>query len=314
MSRSRINEALSRVNSIENWSLDLIKYDHKLRPNEYTSHTVNFQNNDLFIKTVKDMGSVFSLIIEEYENHFLNYSGNNPKNVVDKISISHALLSIPWGNLIQSLSVSDDVTQLKEIKPNAFIFTGTYTDHEDNSKNIYLLSRKNPISSYKPGKVKKFISRNNVITEINEPIIQFGKSFDALIYNGILYSINHNFESVFNLEYSHKIICKESLSVIEASGLISDIEAYKAFALKGQHPKKFLTFNQAIIDNIRNEENIRIFTEELHIPYDSQTQKFDLQDETYADLFTKAICDKTKYNMFTGGICEVSNSAPITFS
>lgn len=54
--------------------------------------------------------------------------------------------------------------------------------------------------------------------------------------------------------------------------------------------------------------------DELKIPYDYTSKKFDLIDEKQADVFTKAICGKTKYNMFTDGVCEVPNSIPLNLS
>jgi len=252
----------------------------------------------------------FLYVVDKYEQKIHSYTGTNPKNVVDKLQVNHDLISIPWNALIQSLNVIDDSTTLEEIKSNAFIFVGTYRLDEE-EHNIYFISRKNPIYTYKKSRGKIFESRHNCIQEISEPLVQFGKTFDALIYKGVLYTINNNFESIFNMEYTHRIVCKNSLDIIENADIIYDFEAYKSFALSGQHPRKFTTFDKRIIDNIKQENNIRILVDEFKIPYGREEQKFNLDEHKYAELFTKAICGKTKYNMFTDGVCEVPISIPL---
>lgn len=310
MSYHLIKEGLEKINTIDSWSLALISYNHRTRPYEYTCYSLNFQSDDILKNTIAEMCSKFLSIVDKSEKIVQDYTGTNPKNVVDKISTTSELISDSWKALIQSLNVCDDSTSLKDIKSNAFIFTGTYSvDSEEH--NIYLLSRKNPIYTYKKGRSKFFSSRHNLVEEISEPLVQFGKSFDVLIYKNNVYTINSNFESIFNMEYTHKIVCKNSLDIIGNATIINDFESYRNFALSGQHPKKFITFDQRIIENIEQEKNLKILVDELRIPYNRESRKFDLSDKRYAEIFTKAICGKTKYNMFIDGVCEVPGSIPL---
>lgn len=312
MSYDLIKGGLDKVNSIDSWSLALINYNHKSRPNEYTCYALNFETDDLLKQTINDMCINFLNIVEKYGKNVQEYTGFNSKNVVDKIETNHELISEAWKALIQSLNVCDDTTDLKDIKSNAFIFTGTYKNADDEQQNIYLLSRKNPILTYKKGRVKIFSSsRHNTIQEIGEPLVQFGKCFDALIYKNVIYMINSNCESIFNMEYTHKVLCKKSLDILENAMIIDDFDAYKDFSLFGQTPKKFITFDASIVEKLKYEDNRKILVEELQIPFNSNTQKFDLSNQNHAQIFTKAICGKTKYNMFSYGVCEVPSSTPL---
>lgn len=313
MSYEKIKEGLEKIDSVTSWSLALITYNHKSRPSEYTCYSLNFNTDELLKKTISEMCKKFLARIEGNGKQIQNYTATNPKNVIDKILVSDPLINQQWNNLIESLNVCDDSLTLNEIKSQAYIFAGTYIV-EGNHHNIYILSRKNPIYTYKKDKGKIFESRHNTIQEISEPLVQFGNTFDALIYDNTLYSINNNFESIFNMEYSHKIACKSSLEIIKASSIISEFEKYQTFALSGQHPRKFITFDKKIIENIKDPNNLNILTRELKIPYDTTSKKFNLTDEKHAEVFTKAICGKTKYNMFISGVCEVPNSIPLNIS
>lgn len=313
MSYEVLTEGLGKVKDIQTWSVALISYDHDSNPCEYTCYPLNFQSDELLRDTIDNMCSSFLSIVDKKDREVQEYTGNNPNSVIDKLSTSHALVSNSWNALIQSINESDDEKNLKAIKANANVFIGTYrADNEE--KNIYLLSRKNPIYTYKKNRSKILVSRKNIIKEIEEPLIQFGKSFDAIIYKNNIYAINNNFESIFHMEYTHRLTCKKYLEIINEADIINDFEAYKNFALSGQHPKKFMTFDTKIIENIMNTRNLKILVDELKIPYDNKEKKFRLDDKKNAEIFTKAICGKTKYNMFTEGVCEVPTSTPLKIS
>lgn len=152
------------------------------------------------------------------------------------------------------------------------------------------------------------------IAKTTEPLVQFGKCFDVLIVDNTLYSINTNFESIFNIEYSHKIVCHERLSELETADIVDDIDSYKTFASSGQNPKKFITYNPEIVKKLKKQKYKDLLKNRLHIPVNPATNKFDLSDPKNAKNFTLAICDKAKNNMFDSGVCEVPSSSPISFT
>lgn len=213
MSYSLIQEGLKRVQEVTSWDAQLIKYNHKAHPNEFTCYTLNFSSNDLLSKVIKGMCETYSKTVDSFDGKVLEYTGFNPKNAVDKLSTGNDLIRDGWSSLIQHITTSDDTTSLKQIKANAFIFIGTYPDGNGDSKNIYMLTRKNPIINFSKRNI--FSGRNNTVNEVTDPLVQFNKCFDALIYNDVVYMINANCESVFNMEYSHKIICQKCLNELE---------------------------------------------------------------------------------------------------
>ena len=117
--------------------------------------------------------------------------------------------------------------------------------------------RKNPVLTFKK-RVPILSARNNTIKETTEPLVQFGKSFSILIVDNTLYSINNNFESIFNIEYSHKIVCQERLQDLEVADIVDDISSYKLFASSGQNPKKFITYNPEIVEKLEKNRNTKI--------------------------------------------------------
>lgn len=311
MSYEIIEEAINKAKEISNWNSVLVEYNHVKNPNEYVCYDMNFSTSNLLDSTILDMCNLFLATIKKYDKNILNYSGQNPKNAVDKISTDNILISECWNSLINHINNSDDTTEFKDIKANAYVFIGSYTLDDGSSKNIYLITRKNPILTYKKSRSPIFTSQNNTISKADEPFVQFSKSFDAIVFKENMYMINNNCESIFNMEYTHKILCKKRLVELEENNIIEDFETYNKFASSGHNPKKFITYDSTMANKLK-QQNWRVrLSEDLKIPYNPVTKKFILQDPDDAKKFTLVICGKTKSNMYEDGFCEVPSSTPL---
>lgn len=184
----------------------MIEYNHKKNPNEYICYDINFASAELMSNIITSMCDVFLDVVKK-QNRILEYTAENPKNTTEKLYVNSTLIKTSWTSLINHINSSDDSISLKDISANGYVFTGRYKNFDGDNKNLYLLAQKNPVISFKK-RLPIFSTRNNTIAETTEPLVQFGKCFDILIVDDILYSINNNFESIFNMEYSHRIVCK----------------------------------------------------------------------------------------------------------
>ncbi len=312
MSFQKIESAINTAKQITHWNSLLIEYNHKRNPNEYICYNINFASAQLLNVIITSMCDAFLNVVKK-QNRILEYTAQNPKNTTEKLDVTGELMQLSWTSLVNHINNSDDSVDLKDISANAFIFAGSYEDDDGNSKNLYLLAQKNPVMSFKK-RTPIFSARNNTITQTTEPLVQFGKCFDILIVDNTLYSINNNFESIFNIEYSHRIVCQERLQELETADIVDDIDSYKTFASSGQNPKKFITYNPEIVKKLKKQKYKDLLKNRLHIPVNPTTNKFDLSDHKNAKNFTLAICDKAKNNMFDDGVCEVPSSSPISFT
>ena len=290
----------------------MIEYNHKKNPNEYICYDINFASAELMSNIITSMCDVFLDVVKK-QNRILEYTAENPKNTTEKLYVNSTLIKTSWTSLINHINSSDDSISLKDISANGYVFTGRYKNFDGDNKNLYLLAQKNPVISFKK-RLPIFSTRNNTIAETTEPLVQFGKCFDILIVDDILYSINNNFESIFNMEYSHRIVCKKHLQELEIANIVDNIDAYKIFATSGQNPKKFITYNPEIVKKLKKQKYKDILKKCIHIPVNPTTGKFDLRDPTNAKNFTLAICGKIKNNMLDDDLCEVPSSSPISFT
>lgn len=316
MSYEKIKQAISQVNSAISWKSLLISYDHKHSPNEYICHSFNFGDVSLQKNIIQEMCSSFLYMVEKRCNkQIVKYTGMNPKNVVEKLSVNDEIIIENWNSLIQHISIDDDDTPLSKIDAAAFVFVGTYNDGATD-KNIYLISKKNPIVNLdnmkkRHVKIPPLISKSNTVVASPVPIIQFGKCFDMIVFEDVMYSINLNFETIFNLEHSRKIICQKHLVEIAKANILLDMPSYQLYALKGHVPCKFITFNEANFKQICTSLGKMFLSKNFHIPIDEASQKFDLSDPKDAEIFTSVVCGKTKQELFGHKFCEVPSSTPL---
>lgn len=313
MSYTKILNGLQEINNVISWDTLFIKYNHKVHPNEFICYKFKFSTSDLLTSTIASMRTEFTKIIDNYNHQVETYNGFNSKNVIDKIATSSTVIKDSWDSLIMHIATSDDTTSIEAIKANAYVFVGTYLKPDGTHKNLYLLTRKNPIVNLKKRKGRLFSGTQNTVSVIDSPLIQFTSCFDALVYDDMLYMINLNCESIFNLEHSYKKICSQSLDDLEHHNIIQDFPNYRTFASAAQTPKKFLTYSTDTITKLDDPTYRNKVSTDLHLTLNSHNQ-FDLTNPNDAKNFTLFICGKTKRNMDNDDLCEVPTSYPINLS
>lgn len=313
MSSEKLNTAISTAKSITNWTAYFMNYDHKRKPNEFNIYKLPFKTDTLLKDTITEMCNVFENTVNKSVDKISDYTADNPKNTMDKLSVRDILISNNWTNILTGIDSSDSSVDLKSVKVNSYLFKGVYLNEDGENKAIYLLTVKNPILNYKKQR-SIFSFKNNSIEKTNEPLVQFKKSFDMIIFEDVLYAMNNTFEGLFNLEHSHKIVCREKIQSLTEADIVLDIDSYTSFATSGFNPRKFITYNATIVEKLKQNEWKNKLATELKIPIDQTTQKFDLSETVNAKNFTLAICDKIKLNMFDDGVCEVSAATPVLFT
>ncbi|WP_317327270.1 Kiwa anti-phage protein KwaB-like domain-containing protein [Turicibacter sanguinis] len=311
MSLQKIVEGKQKLSEVDFWEMALIKYKHpKNSPSHFDCYTVNFTNPDELKALISTMYDNFvGLIQKKFNSDIQMYTGFSSKKCVDKILISDEVIHEPWSNLIQSLSRVDNSKKIKKPNYDAFIFSGTYKNDNQENKNIYILCKNNPVVNFKK---KIFTFTNNTLEENKDTLFNFPKCFDAVIYEDTLYMINLNCETIFNLERSHKNICKKRLSEISQTNIISNMVEFERCALSNKNPQKFLTYNSDILNQFASPENLEELCQELGIAINSSTNQLEFANEKSIKNFISVICGRTKRELFEDSLCEVPTSTPLS--
>lgn len=312
MSLENIVAAVGKIDIMKTWKTVLISFDHRKAPNEFTSYSFSFHNPMERNEIIKQMCESFLNEAKASCQDVQEYTGMNAKGTVDRIAVTNNLISTSWDSLTRSISIADDNTPINNVKARAFVFMGTY-DGDENEENVFFLKLKNPVTNLKriTGMKAVFTLRRNNVYAVDEPLLQFGKNIDAIVYKKVLYALNSNIETILNMEYSRNKICKARLDEIEQAGIVNEINAYRDFATSAKYPYMFLTYDAAMLKRVSSIEGKELLQNGMSIPVLPETGKFDLSNHDKAKLFTQIICGKAKKDLFDPAFCEVTSSKPI---
>lgn len=286
------------------WHFVLVKADHMGESSEYICCSVNFENADNMASIVRGMLNEFMKKWRSCES-FESYNTVNARNVGMTLSLKDAAISENWDGLTDKMLRPSNNDSISEFISTAFVF---YTDIcvGGVTKTVYLISGRNPIKCYDKSSISKRLLalRKNVIGEISEPIVQLGSCFDAIAYDGILYMLNFHCETLFDLGKRNEAIRTQCFEIIDHSGIVEDMESFRAFESDGRRVSIFNTFNEGLIKDLADEEKRARFVALLHLSCNAQGQIV-LDTKEKAKIFTDAVCDRTTRELLNDNLCSV---------
>lgn len=98
----------------------------------------------------------------------------------------------------------------------------------------------------------KFLRANGTFTEITDKVISLRTSIDVIIMENTVYMLTLAGENLFNMERAYKAACTGKLVEIERCGIVTDFAAFSSVAGSGHNPRKFVSFNDAHLQKLKN--------------------------------------------------------------
>ena len=148
---------------------------------------------------------------------------------------------IPTADFHQSEYVGE------HFKARAYVLRGI-VNLDGEEKPIKLISMQNPVTSLK----HKFLRANGTFTEITDKVISLRTSIDVIIMESTVYMLTLAGENLFNMERAYKAACTGKLVEIERCGIVTDFAAFSSVAGSGHNPRKFVSFNDAHLQKLKN--------------------------------------------------------------
>lgn len=297
MSIEIIKEALTNLCYDKSWKCVLVRYKHKTHPNEFMSYDFSFLRHAELSALLKDICDATMAVIDKNHCTVQGYTLSNAKNVIEKLSLESQDIKTAWTAFSNSVENSDDSVDWHKVKACAYVFRGTYTSIDGEEKNLYLISKKNPIINFRRKTYIEAIiegGRKNAVAQFEEPLLQFNAVFDCMVIGNNLYGMNLNFESIFNLPYTRKVLTEASLTKIESYDIIEEnsLKNLKEFSMKGHNPKRYLTFQEdrlEVLKDLRKRKNRAAL---LELKLDPDSKKFILETDEEAKQLVNYLCKK----------------------
>lgn len=299
MSLSYLKKVFTAIGSLDSISVQLLRVTNSKDGTHYYARQIEVQPEeelDAFIKSIcekytKDLSSA-----EPVDD----YKGDIVKGVIYKLPVTDELISEYYQTLdttVANPSTEGDVVMREW---NALLIKGKITvDGEE--QDVKLISMKSPVSVL----TNKFImSGKDRFKKVADPILTLNKNLDAVIINGTFYMMTMQAENLFNMERSYKLRCGAKVEEVVELGILSNAEAFKSVATKGQNPRRFVSFNQSRLDAIKNTNSRKKYMKMFKI--ELKDGKIDTEDPKSSERLVKFLCDKAMLDPIDEGPREVS--------
>ena len=232
----------------------------------------------------------------------LEYDGSTMEHSIYKLDKGNQLISEEYNVLMEALAKPDTEVDPFEFGAKAYVLCGSIKPDEMKTHRIKLISIQKPVTTLK----YKFLRSKGKFKEIKDKIITLRTTIDVIISDEIVYMLTLAGENLFNMERAYKKICSDKLKKIRECNIITDIDSFNDIASKGNNPRKFVSFNDKHLQELKNLENRKRIAKKFSIPM--VVDKFDTTEPEVAEKLIKLLCNRGMVDPFDDTPKEVSGS------
>ena len=229
-----------------------------------------------------------------------DYDGENSKVSCDKLLLTNELISEQWKLFSQAVAASSE--QKIDGKINGYILCGQPSEHGD--KSVTFVKVANPITKLTNKKSVVFSSTaNDELDLITDDVCRLYLTVDFIAYSDIMYTFNHKFRTIFNLEKTMAKIKQHAIEEIAATNVFSNIDSFKSLASQYKSSRTFITLKSERISRIKNKRNRKAVADMLHLPLDTNGN-FAITTAEEASLLIRYLCFKIFQDNETKDVLE----------
>lgn len=290
------------------WSIYFYRIDRRSKEQPYNFHKIRFKNDNYLLNYAKClMRSVNTYQISPIET-VQEYDGANTKVSCDKIDLTHKLISSQWENFFQALGFASS-DKIKG-KINGYVLFGE-PQYEGN-KSITFIKTSNPVIKLtnKKSVIFKTIDEDE-LDMFTDTVCRLYLNTDILVIGTVMYTFNHNFETLFNLEKTMAKLKNEAIDKIIDTNAFSNAPVFKIYASQYPSNRTFLTLKQERIDRVADKRTRKDVAAMLNIELDDSGE-FIINSKEKASYLIKYLCFKIFKDGETNDVLEASTINTLT--
>jgi hypothetical protein len=236
------------------------------------------------------------------------YDGENTKVSCDKIALDNELISAQWTSFVTGFGKAAEEKVSGRI--NGYVLFGTSKTEEN--KTITFIKTANPITNLTNKKSVVFTANSNDELEMfSDTVCRLFLNTDIVVVGQTMYTYNHNFEALFDLEKTMAKVKVVAIDQMVATDAIADPEAFKTYASQYTSNRTFITLKQERIDRVTDNRKRKAVASMLKIDLD-ESGDFIIDSKEKAAYLIKYLCYKIFKDAETNDILEASTISTLT--
>ena len=290
------------------WSMCFYKIDRRAKGQPYKFYKVRFKNDQYLLTYAKSlMTCVSNYQISPLET-VQEYDGENTKVSCDKIALDNELISSQWTSFVTGFGKAAEEKVSGRI--NGYVLFGTSKTEEN--KTITFIKTANPITNLTNKKSVVFTTTTNDELEMfSDTVCRLFLNTDIVVIGQTMYTYNHNFEALFDLEKTMAKVKVVAIDQMVATDAIADPEAFKTYASQYTSNRTFITLKQERIDRVTDKRKRKAVASMLKIDLD-ESGDFIIDSKEKAAYLIKYLCYKIFKDAETNDILEASTISTVT--
>lgn len=305
MSIEKLHEIFNVLPRCTAWSLQLLKIKTSKRDGtSYVGREIEFTPSSRLNEFVSEISERYIDADKGVLKSFIgitDYDGTTIDKTIYTLSINNELIQAEYNALIAAIATPDVEINPMEFKAQAYLLKGIIKmDGEDYP--IKLISMQNPVTTLN----HKFWMKNGTFQEISNKVLSLRTSIDVIICDECVYMLTLAGEKLFNMERAYKAICSSKIAIINDYNILTDFNSFASIAGSGHNPRKFVSFNDAHLQKLKNLGTRRKMAKKFNIALEGD--KFDSTKPDTSDKLVKLLCDRGMVDPFDDNPMEVAGS------
>lgn len=305
MSIDKLNKIFAAIPNCTDWSIQLLKIKSSKREGtSYIGREIQFTPASKLNEFISEISSRYTNDNNGVLKSFLDiteYDGSTIDKTVYTLSVNDELVQSEYNNLITAIATPDSEIDPLKFKSQAYLLKGIVNIDSDDYP-VKLVSMQNPITVLN----HKFWMQNGKFQEISDKVLSLRPTIDIVIFDDCIYMLTLAGENLFNMERSYKAICTTKISTIKECDILTDFDAFSAIAGSGHNPRKFVSFNDAHLQKLKNANTRKKMAKKFNISLVGD--KFDSTKSDTSDKLVKLLCDRGMVDPFDDNPMEVAGS------
>ena len=292
------------------WSMYFYKIDRRTKGQPYKFYKIRFKNDEYLLTYARSlMGCVNTYQISPIDV-IQEYDGENTKVSCDKISLDNELISTQWTSFVTSFGKATEEKFTGKI--NGYTLFGE--SKSDEGHTITFIKTANPITNLTNKKSVVFTTTaNDELEMFSDTVCRLFLNTDIVVIGQTMYTYNHNFETLFDLEKTMAKVKVAAIDQMIATKAISDPKMFKIYADQYPSNRTFITLKQERIDRVTDKRTRKAVASMLKIDLD-ESGEFVIDSKEKAAYLIKYLCYKIFKDGETNDILEASTISTLTIS
>ena len=291
------------------WALYFFKIDKRAKQ-PFKTNKVRSKNDIYLLQYARNLLTATKTYQVDQISEVQDYDGENSKVSCDKLLLTNELVSEQWKLFTQAVATSSD--QKIKGKINGYILCGQPS--EDGDKPVTFVKVANPITKLTNKKSVVFSANaNDELDLITDDVCRLYLTVDFIAYEGAMYTFNHTFETVFNLEKTMAKVKKGAIDEIAGTNVFSNVDTFKSLASQYKSSRTFITLKPERINRIKNKRSRKAVADMLHLPLDSNGN-FAITTEDETSLLIRYLCFKIFQDNETKDVLEANTVTKLSIA